>query len=115
MCLLSQINPQLGREDHRMMSLQRRHSRYICGISAHVKDRFVYMSFLSCCMFANQKISGVASVALRSLAIAAECLTDRREQDEVLQIFDKIQQETGWRVAFVNNELKAKWSVGMAL
>jgi hypothetical protein len=66
-------------------------SKFICGISAHVKDR------------------GVASVALRSLAIAAEPLTDRREQEEVLQIFDKIRQETGWRVGFVNTELKQKW------
>ena len=53
--------------------------------------------------------SGVASVALRSLAIAAECLTERREQEEVLQIFDKIRQETGWRVGFLNQELKDRW------
>lgn len=52
---------------------------------------------------------GVASVALRSLAIAAECLTVRREQEEVLQIFEKIRQETGWRVGFLNKELKEKW------
>lgn len=53
--------------------------------------------------------SGVASVALRSLAIAAECLDIRREQEEVLQIFDKIRQETGWRVGFLFDELKEKW------
>lgn len=53
--------------------------------------------------------SGVASVAIRSLAIAAECLTSRREQEEVLQILDKIRQETGWRVAFINTELKKQW------
>ena len=53
--------------------------------------------------------SGVASVALRSLAHAAEILTDRREQEEVLQIFDKINKETGWRIGFVYGDLKAKW------
>jgi len=57
----------------------------------------------------NLVCSGVASVALRSLAIAAECLTSRREQEEVLQIFDKIRQETGWRVGFLHGELKEKW------
>ncbi|KAF2473874.1 uncharacterized protein BDR25DRAFT_125792 [Lindgomyces ingoldianus] len=91
MCLLAQINPVAGPDDPEMHDLQHRHSQFICGISAHVKDR------------------GVASVALRSLAIAAECLTTRREQEEVLQIFNKIRQETGWRVGFLNNELKEKW------
>lgn len=52
---------------------------------------------------------GVASVAIRSLAIAAECLVVRREQEEVLQIFDKIKKETGWRVGFLHKELKDKW------
>jgi len=53
--------------------------------------------------------SGVASVALRSLAIAAECLTIRKEQEEVLQTFQKIKRETGWRVDFLHKELKGKW------
>ena len=59
--------------------------------------------------FCLYKDSGVASVALRSLAIAAECLKTRREQEEVLEIFNKIRQETGWRVGFLNTELKEKW------
>ena len=52
---------------------------------------------------------GVASVALRCLAIAAECLVVEREQEEILQIFEKIQKETGWRVDFLGPELKKKW------
>lgn len=48
-------------------------------------------------------------MALRSLAIAAECLVVRREQEEVLQILDKIRKETGWRVGFLHTELKEKW------
>ena len=74
-----------------MRTLQLSHAHQICGITAHVKDR------------------GVASVALRSLAIAAEGLVVRREQEEVLEIFEKIRKETGWKVGFLNKELKAKW------
>lgn len=48
-------------------------------------------------------------MAIRSLAHAAEVLTDRKEQDEVLSIFDKINKETGWRIGFVYKELKEKW------
>lgn len=55
------------------------------------------------------RTSGVASVAIRSLAHAAEVLTDRREQEEVLTIFDKINKETGWRIGFVYKELKERW------
>jgi len=74
-----------------MHTMQLNHAHQICGITAHVKDR------------------GVASVAIRSLAIAAECLVVRREQEEVLEIFEKIRKETGWKVGFLNAELKAKW------
>lgn len=90
--LLAQTHPYYGTDNVEMADLQRRHSQMICGIAAHVKDR------------------GVASVALRSLHHAAEVLTDRREQEEVLQIFDKINKETGWRVGFVYKDLKDKWS-----
>ncbi|KAJ9632357.1 hypothetical protein H2203_000762 [Taxawa tesnikishii (nom. ined.)] len=91
MVLLAQVNPYLGPDVPEMHELQTRHSQMICGIAAHVKDR------------------GVASVAIRSLAHAAECLTDRREQEEVLSIFEKINKETGWRIGFVFKELKEKW------
>lgn len=36
-------------------------------------------------------------------------LTDRKEQDEVLTVFEKINKETGWRIGFVYKELKEKW------
>lgn len=114
--LLAQTNPYAGAaESAEMADLQRRHSQMICGIAAHVKDRYVLALPLNhpvpvhltdkcvCCD------SGVASVAIRSLAHAAECLTDRREQEEVLTIFDKINKETGWRIGFVYIELKQKW------
>jgi len=91
MCLLAQINPIMVKETEEMNRMQLQHAHLICGIVAHVKDR------------------GVASVALRSLAIAAECLVIRREQEEVLEIFEKIQKETGWKVGFLGKELRAKW------
>ena len=54
-------------------------------------------------------VSGVASASLRCLAIAADCLTDRREQEEVLEIFARIKREGGWRIQFVIDELHEKW------
>lgn len=91
MTLLAQINPLMSKDVEEMNMIQMEHAHLICGIVAHVKDR------------------GVASVALRSLAIAAECLVVRREQEEVLEIFEKIRKETGWKVGFLNKELRAKW------
>lgn len=74
-----------------MQDMKLYHSRQICGIVAHVKDR------------------GVASASIRCLAVAGENLTDRREQEEVLTIFDRIKKETGWRVTFIHDDLKEKW------
>ena len=74
-----------------MQSLRVEHSRLICGIVAHVKDR------------------GVASASIRCLAIAGEVLTLRPEQDEVIRMFDRIKKETGWRVDFIWDDLKEKW------
>ena len=88
MILVAQSNP-YHTDDMRELSLE--HAHQVCGIAAHVKDR------------------GVASVALRSLATAAECLEDRREQEEVLGIFTKIRKETGWKVGFIFKELKERW------
>ena len=54
-------------------------------------------------------ISGVASASIRCLAIAADFLTVRREQEEVLEFFDRIKKETGWRVTALSDDLKEKW------
>lgn len=89
--LLAQINPVLPITSPVMSQLQLQNAHQICGIVAHVKDR------------------GVASAALRCMAIAAEVLSDRREQEEVLAVFDKIRKETGWQIGFLYNELKEKW------
>jgi hypothetical protein len=82
------LDPQTTNDMHEMKI---HHSRQICGIVAHVKDR------------------GVASAAIRCLAVAGENLSLREEQQEVLQIYDRIKEETGWRVAFIKDDLKEKW------
>ncbi|KIW44073.1 uncharacterized protein PV06_05113 [Exophiala oligosperma] len=82
------MQPQTAEE---MQGMSLYHSRQICGIVAHVKDR------------------GVASASIRCLAVAGEQLTVQREQEEVLQIFDRIKKETGWRVTFIHDDLKEKW------
>lgn len=85
---LADMQPQTAEE---MQEMRVYHSRQVCGIVAHVKDR------------------GVASASIRCLAVAGESLTVRREQEEVLQIFDRIKKETGWRVTFIHDDLKEKW------
>ncbi|TQS38794.1 hypothetical protein Golomagni_00693 [Golovinomyces magnicellulatus] len=91
MILLAQAHPLKHRDSEEMKTVQLDHAHMICGITAHVKDR------------------GVASVALRSLAIAAECLVIRQEQEEILEIFEKIRKETGWKVGLLYKELRSKW------
>lgn len=85
---LADMQPQTAEE---MQETTVYHSRQVCGIVSHVKDR------------------GVASASIRCLAVAGEHLTVRREQEEVLQIFDRIKKETGWRVTFIHDDLKEKW------
>lgn len=91
MCVVAQTNPMFPMPNPEMASLLHDHAHQICGIVAHVKDR------------------GVASVALRSLALAGETLVQRDEQEEVIRIFEKVQKETGWNVTYVMKELRDKW------
>lgn len=89
--VMSQINPYGASQADEMQRMKTSNAHQICGITGNLKDR------------------GTASVALRSLATAGETLTERREQDEVLQIFRRITNETGWRVNAVYAELKKCW------
>ncbi|KAK3389838.1 hypothetical protein B0H63DRAFT_390105 [Podospora didyma] len=99
MCLLAQINPLNPRDSEENRAAQLHHAHQVCGIVAHTKDR------------------GAASVAIRSLAIASAVLTDKDEQDEVLQILDRINRDTGWRLGKVLMELKKiwGWEIGVPL
>ena len=53
--------------------------------------------------------SGVATIAIRCIAIAAECLTDYKQQCEILTTLARIKKETGWRIDFLKPELRKKW------
>ena len=91
MCLLAQLHPIESRDSEGNRLAQRSHAHHVCGIVAHTKDR------------------GVASVAIRSLAIAGAVLTDHRERMEVVAILERTSKETGWRLGKVLSDLKEKW------
>lgn len=92
MCLLAQINPlATHHDDDEIRPVQLHHAHQVCGIVAHTKDH------------------GVASVAIRSLAIAGSVLTEPREQHEVLDILARIYHHTGWNLNRVHLELKRAW------
>ncbi|KAK6531506.1 hypothetical protein TWF281_008307 [Arthrobotrys megalospora] len=91
MVLLAQTHPLMSVEVPEMKEMAMMHAHTICGIVAPLKDR------------------GIASVALRPLAAAAELLTVHEEQKEVIEIVRRISRETGWGVNFLLKELPAKW------
>ncbi|KAI1134807.1 hypothetical protein F5Y05DRAFT_200827 [Hypoxylon sp. FL0543] len=90
-CLLAQINPILPKDSEEARGIQQHHAHQVCGIVAHTTDR------------------GVASVSIRSLAIVAEILTDPAEQQEVVSLLEKIDHETGWKLAGIVQNLKKNW------
>ncbi|RYP16537.1 hypothetical protein DL765_005098 [Monosporascus sp. GIB2] len=90
-CLLAQINPVSPRGTADMRTAQLHHAHQVCGIVAHTEDR------------------GVANVSIRSLAIVAEVLTDLCKRQEVVAILEKVDRETGWRLAGVLSNLKRVW------
>lgn len=90
-CLLAQINPILPKDSEEARRVQQHHAHQVCGIVVHTKDR------------------GVASVSIRSLAIVAEILTDTAEQQEAVTTLEKIERDTGWKLAGVIQNLKRIW------
>ncbi|PIG79950.1 C6 zinc finger domain protein [Aspergillus arachidicola] len=89
--LLTKTHPLENEFSPEMQSVQQSHAHDICGIVANVKDR------------------GVASLSIRFLAVAAECLATREAQEEVFGIFDDIAKETGWRSEQVKEGLQQAW------
>ncbi|KAF4464339.1 regulatory for the arginine catabolic pathway [Fusarium albosuccineum] len=91
-CILSQTHPlESITSSERMRFLQLHHAYQVCGIAAHSTDR------------------GVAIVAIRCLAIAGAMLTNPIEQAEVLDILDRINSTSGWRLGAVEIELRKAW------
>ncbi|KAF5025939.1 hypothetical protein F66182_1974 [Fusarium sp. NRRL 66182] len=92
LCILSQTHPlESLTSSERLRFLQLHHAYQVCGIVAHTTDR------------------GVATVAIRCLAIAAAVLTNPLEQAEVLDLLDRINSTNGWRLGAVEMELKKVW------
>lgn len=91
LCILAQVNPCASKESEDSRTTQQHHAHQVCGIVAHTTDR------------------GVASVSIRSLAIVSEVLTDYAEQQEVVDILERIDRETGWKLAGVVTGLKKRW------
>ncbi|KAI1352448.1 hypothetical protein F5Y01DRAFT_94625 [Xylaria sp. FL0043] len=91
LCILTQVNPSDSKDSEDSRAAQRYHAHQVCGIVAHNKDR------------------GVASVSIRSLVIVSEILSDCAEQQEVVAILERIDRETGWKLAGVIAGLKKGW------
>ncbi|KAJ9143098.1 C6 zinc finger domain-containing protein [Pleurostoma richardsiae] len=96
MCVLAQIAPISSREPEGTRAMLLQHAHQVCGIVAHTTDR------------------GVASVAIRSMAIAGATLSDPREQEEVIRILERISRETGWRLGKVLTDLRKAWAAAAA-
>ncbi|KLO99046.1 regulatory protein for the arginine catabolic pathway [Fusarium fujikuroi] len=91
-CILSQTHPlESPGSSERLRFLQLQHAYQVCGIVAHTTDK------------------GVATVAIRCLAIAAAVLTNPDEQDEILEVLDRFNSTNGWRLGAVEMELKREW------
>lgn len=90
------MNPREAKDTRDNQQLQLHHAHQVCGIVAHTKDR------------------GIASVAIRSVAIAGCVLQDTDEQEEVLQLLTTINNETGWRLGKVHQELRSAWAKNKA-
>ena len=48
-------------------------------------------------------------MSLRSIAIAAEVLQQRSEQEEVMATLTRIRKDTGWNITFLEKELPLHW------
>ncbi|OJJ37147.1 hypothetical protein ASPWEDRAFT_38801 [Aspergillus wentii DTO 134E9] len=89
--LLSKTYPLESEFSPSMRNMQQTQAHDICGIVAHVKDR------------------GLASLSIRFLATAAECLATREAQEEALRILDNLIKKTGWPAEYIKEELQATW------
>ncbi|KAK4146583.1 uncharacterized protein C8A04DRAFT_9602 [Dichotomopilus funicola] len=131
MCLLAQTNPLDPRDSRENRASQLHHAHHVCGIVAHatavsttntkatlringngvhrpdhVRDSRPAPRSVS---NNNKSDRAVISVAVRTLAAVSDALVDRAEQDEVLDVLDRITGETGWRLGRVMEEIKGGW------
>lgn len=92
LCILAATHPmEPATSSEEMRTLQLHHAHQVCGIVAHSSDR------------------GIASTAVRALAIAAPALVDHDERTEALELLRKINTRSGWCLSDVEVELKRAW------
>lgn len=91
MILLHQTNPLRAPSSHDNQKAQIQHARQVCGIVAHMKAH------------------RIISVVTRSLIISAIVLQDKREQDEVVSLLQKMTSETGWCLDKALQEIYEAW------
>lgn len=85
------MNPLSPRDSQEAKAIQLHHAHQVCGITAHTQDR------------------GVASVSIRSIALVAEVIEDLSEQQEIVSILEKIDHDTGWKLAGIIKQLRSVW------
>ncbi|GAB1318631.1 Adhesion and hyphal regulator 1 [Madurella fahalii] len=89
--LLAQVNPLSPPDSRENRTLQEHHAHHVCGIIAHTSDR------------------AVASVAIRGLALASTVLANRREQNEIITVLERISRDTGWGIGKITADLRRAW------
>jgi hypothetical protein len=77
---------------HAMEAQENHAAMTICSITAHTRD------------------PGVASIAIQSLHLASESLSEPAQHTEVLAIFDRISRTIGWRIDSILTELMVRWN-----
>ncbi|PLN86005.1 hypothetical protein BDW42DRAFT_159851 [Aspergillus taichungensis] len=89
--LLSKSHPLESEFSPEMQSMQQSHAHDIGGIVAHIRDR------------------GIAGLATRFLALAAESFRTRETQEETLKILDDIATRTGYSTESIKHDLQEVW------
>ncbi|KFA78829.1 hypothetical protein S40288_05491 [Stachybotrys chartarum IBT 40288] len=79
--------------DEETRSLELFHAHQVCGIVSQ-----------------SQEASGIAPAASQCLIVAAAVLSDPAEQDEALELIDRLDAQTGWRLDRDKVELVSKWA-----
>jgi hypothetical protein len=104
MILLGKFYPKTT-PDREMKDMCLRYAKIQCGIARHLKDRQVDGLVDKSLTLSRS----VASMVIQSSALAAELLEDRREQDEMVAMFEDFEANTGWKLRMIVLFLKLQW------
>lgn len=107
--LMCKTHPFESEYSPEMRNLQRSHAHDICGIIAHIKDRYVNLTKASNETKLTIPPSGISSLSIRFLTFAAGFLTTREAQEQALEILNRLLRETGWQADPIKQELQETW------